>query len=278
MQRQRRRRARSAAAAGARKSPPRRPPNAGVNDAGHRLRRARRQSRRSRRAGAGGRSPRSRRCRTRNCWSHARRFTAPRRSVMRTSLISSMPWRRSTPSSAPRELLDALLAIEANARPRARSLPNAPRTLDLDVLLYDDVEVNRRAGLTIPHPRMHERAFVLAPLAEIAPLCEIPGHGRVSELLRGLDTQGVTRLAAGAGRHDHCRKIPLYRRRGADRRRQDQPRAQARGAAAARRCSRIPGQTRSCRASTRTAPATRCPTQLFFLFQRIEQIASSVAG
>ena len=97
---------------------------------------------------------------------------------------------------SPRELLDALLAIELN-HGRVRQFANAPRTLDLDVLLYDDVEVNE-SGLTIPHPRMHERAFVLAPLAEIAPLCEIPGYGRVSDLLRGLDPQGVTRLAAGA--------------------------------------------------------------------------------
>jgi len=97
---------------------------------------------------------------------------------------------------SPRELLDALLAIELN-HGRVRQFANAPRTLDLDVLLYDDVEVNE-SGLTIPHPRMHERAFVLAPLAEIAPLCEIPGHGRVSDLLRGLDPHGVTRLAAGA--------------------------------------------------------------------------------
>ncbi len=97
---------------------------------------------------------------------------------------------------SPRELLDALLAIELN-HGRVRQFANAPRTLDLDVLLYDDVEVNE-SGLTIPHPRMHERAFVLAPLAEIAPLCEIPGHGRVSDLLRGLDPQGVTRLAGGA--------------------------------------------------------------------------------
>ena len=96
---------------------------------------------------------------------------------------------------SPRELLDALLAIELN-HGRVRQFANAPRTLDLDVLLYDDVEVNE-SGLTIPHPRMHERAFVLAPLAEIAPLCEIPGYGRVSDLLRGLDPRGVTRLAAG---------------------------------------------------------------------------------
>ena len=97
---------------------------------------------------------------------------------------------------SPRELLDALLAIELN-HGRVRQFANAPRTLDLDVLLYDDVEVNE-SGLTIPHPRMHERAFVLAPLAEIAPLCAIPGRGRVKDLLRALDTQGVTQLAADA--------------------------------------------------------------------------------
>ena len=68
---------------------------------------------------------------------------------------------------APRALLDALLAIE-RSRGRVREFPNAPRTLDLDVLLYGDLLLNEH-GLTIPHPRMHERAFVLAPLAEIAP-------------------------------------------------------------------------------------------------------------
>jgi len=49
-------------------------------------------------------------------------------------------------------------------------------------------------GLTIPHPRMHERAFVLVPLAEIAPGCVISGRGAVSELLRGIDVSGVVRI------------------------------------------------------------------------------------
>ena len=97
----------------------------------------------------------------------------------------------------PRELLAALLAIERH-HGRVREFANAPRTLDLDVLLYGDLRMHED-GLTIPHPRMHERAFVLAPLAEIAPQSEIPGHGRVNELLRGVDPGGVTRLApAGA--------------------------------------------------------------------------------
>ena len=98
---------------------------------------------------------------------------------------------------AARELLDALLAIELE-HGRVRKFANAPRTLDLDVLLYGAAQV-REEGLTIPHPRMHERAFVLAPLAEIAPRCTIPGRGAVDDLLRGLDAGGVTRLAQRAG-------------------------------------------------------------------------------
>jgi 2-amino-4-hydroxy-6-hydroxymethyldihydropteridine diphosphokinase len=99
-------------------------------------------------------------------------------------------------SLRPRDLLDALLAIEID-HGRVRQFANAPRTLDLDVLLYDDLQMHEE-GLTIPHPRMHERAFVLAPLAEIAPHCVIPGRGNVSELLRAVDGGGVTRLNAGA--------------------------------------------------------------------------------
>lgn len=66
-----------------------------------------------------------------------------------------------------RELLDLLLAIEA-ARGRERPHPGAARTLDLDLILYGD-EVIEAPGLQVPHPRFRERAFVLAPLAEIAP-------------------------------------------------------------------------------------------------------------
>jgi 2-amino-4-hydroxy-6-hydroxymethyldihydropteridine diphosphokinase len=93
----------------------------------------------------------------------------------------------------PRALLDALLAIE-HSHGRVREFLNAPRTLDLDVLLYGDRQWHEH-GLTIPHPRMHERAFVLLPLAEIAPRCVIPGRGRVSELLRAIDASGVKQLA-----------------------------------------------------------------------------------
>ena len=93
---------------------------------------------------------------------------------------------------SPRALLDAMLATEQR-HGRVRTFPNAPRTLDLDVLLYGQMQMHED-GLTIPHPRMHERAFVLVPLAEIAPRCVIPGRGAVGELLRGIDAAGVARI------------------------------------------------------------------------------------
>ena len=81
----------------------------------------------------------------------------------------------------PRELLEALLELERE-HGRTREFLNAPRTLDLDVLLYDGL-CHHEHGLTIPHPRMHERAFVLQPLLEIAPDCAIPGIGPAAECL-----------------------------------------------------------------------------------------------
>ena len=94
----------------------------------------------------------------------------------------------------PRALLEELLAIE-RSHGRVREFPNAPRTLDLDVLLYGDLQLHEH-GLTIPHPRMHERAFVMVPLAEIAPDCVVPGRGRVSELMAGVDSGSVHRMAS----------------------------------------------------------------------------------
>ena len=63
--------------------------------------------------------------------------------------------------------------------------PGGPRTLDLDLLLYGAAEIDE-PGLRIPHPRLGERAFVLAPLAEVAPGLEVPGQGPVEALLAGL--------------------------------------------------------------------------------------------
>jgi 2-amino-4-hydroxy-6-hydroxymethyldihydropteridine diphosphokinase len=95
---------------------------------------------------------------------------------------------------APRALLDGLLAIE-RAHGRVRDIPDGPRTLDLDVIAYGD-RVVEEPGLAIPHPRAHERAFVLAPLAEIAPDLAIPGRGRVRECLARCDLAGIAKLEA----------------------------------------------------------------------------------
>lgn len=81
----------------------------------------------------------------------------------------------------PADLLDALMAIE-HARGRERLSPNAPRTLDLDIILYGD-RIIRTPSLEIPHPRFRERAFVLGPLAELAPEWVDPVTGRTVEEL-----------------------------------------------------------------------------------------------
>jgi 2-amino-4-hydroxy-6-hydroxymethyldihydropteridine diphosphokinase len=97
-----------------------------------------------------------------------------------------------TDLSAP-QLLEALLSIEAR-HGRQRPFPNAPRTLDLDLLLYDEVALLSPA-LTLPHPRMHRRAFVLRPLLDLDPRAEVPGRGSARELLRACTDQVLERLA-----------------------------------------------------------------------------------
>jgi 2-amino-4-hydroxy-6-hydroxymethyldihydropteridine diphosphokinase len=90
-----------------------------------------------------------------------------------------------------RVLLDALLAIEQRfGRVRDPQDRWGPRSVDLDLLLYGDQELDE-PGLTVPHPRLHERAFVLVPLAQIAPMLEVPGQGAVGELLAAVDVSGI---------------------------------------------------------------------------------------
>ena len=85
----------------------------------------------------------------------------------------------------PRGLLERMLRIERDLG-RTRDGPRfGPRTIDLDLLLYGDAEVDE-PGLQIPHPRMTERSFVLEPLAELDPALEVPGRGPVRALLAGL--------------------------------------------------------------------------------------------
>lgn len=94
---------------------------------------------------------------------------------------------------SPEALLAALLNIE-NEAGRERPFANAPRVLDCDLLLYDDMIINS-TKLTLPHPRMHTRGFVLLPLAEIAPELSLPKHGNVVKLAQVHKDQGISKLA-----------------------------------------------------------------------------------
>jgi 2-amino-4-hydroxy-6-hydroxymethyldihydropteridine diphosphokinase len=89
---------------------------------------------------------------------------------------------------SPRALLAALLELERDfGRNRAASPSQGPRTLDLDLLLYGDATIDE-PGLVVPHPRLHERGFVLEPLAELDPALVVPGQGPVQALLAKLDS------------------------------------------------------------------------------------------
>ena len=94
---------------------------------------------------------------------------------------------------SPGALLEALLAIEAR-HGRRRTERNGPRTLDLDLLLYDAERIDTPA-LTLPHPRMHVRRFVLEPLLAIDPQAEIPGLGPVARIAGACEDPPLTRVA-----------------------------------------------------------------------------------
>ncbi|MEO6926725.1 MAG: 2-amino-4-hydroxy-6-hydroxymethyldihydropteridine diphosphokinase [Rhodanobacter sp.] len=124
--------------------------------------------------------------------------------VQRSSLYRTPPWGVLQQPSfvnavveldtelSPRALLQALLSIERRAG-RVRAERNGPRTLDLDLLHMDGLRLDF-PELTLPHPRMAERAFVLLPLNDVAPTLALPGLGTVTELLAGIDTAGCERL------------------------------------------------------------------------------------
>ena len=97
------------------------------------------------------------------------------------------------------ELLEALLGIEREAgRERSGDLRWGPRVLDLDLLLYGG-QVIDQPGLQVPHPHLHERAFALVPLAEIAAAEPFPGHGSVGQALGRIEVAGIERLDRPAG-------------------------------------------------------------------------------
>ncbi len=118
--------------------------------------------------------------------------TAPLGYAKQPDFINAVAEIRTT-LAAP-ELMRRLLALEST-HGRERPFPNAPRVLDLDLLLYGELQLDT-PELTLPHPRLHQRGFVLLPLAEIAPQLIIPGRGMVAELARNVMDQGVERLAA----------------------------------------------------------------------------------
>ena len=94
----------------------------------------------------------------------------------------------------PRVLLEQLLAIEERfGRVRSEGEKWGPRELDLDLLVYGEESLDE-PGLHLPHPHLHERAFVLVPLAEIAADLVIPGRGKVSDLLAAVDSSAIEAL------------------------------------------------------------------------------------
>jgi 2-amino-4-hydroxy-6-hydroxymethyldihydropteridine diphosphokinase len=94
------------------------------------------------------------------------------------------------------DLLQALMQIEDRQERKRSAEPWGPRTLDLDLLLYGEQRIITPT-LTVPHPGMHERDFVLVPLAEIAGNLHVPGHGALSTLTGGCKSHDLIRLVAG---------------------------------------------------------------------------------
>ena len=88
-------------------------------------------------------------------------------------------------------MLERALAIE-DAFDRVRTMPGGPRTVDVDLIAVDDRRINNDF-ITLPHPRAHERGFVLVPWLEVDPKAELVGHGRVVDLVAGADISGVRR-------------------------------------------------------------------------------------
>lgn len=131
------------------------------------------------------------------------------RMLQRSRLYASAPWGHANQPDfinavalietalAPTSLLQELHAIERHAGRARDTLRWGPRVLDLDILLIGDRHIDS-PGLRVPHPHMHERAFVLAPLLEIAPTLGIPGRGSVADLLARIDAAACVALATHA--------------------------------------------------------------------------------
>lgn len=131
---------------------------------------------------------------------------AQSRVVARSQLYATSPWggiaqpdfvnavARLNTELEPGALMHSLLAIEHDFGRRRDAVRFGPRVLDLDLLLYADQRIDE-PDLQVPHPRLHERAFVLVPLAEIAPDLVVPGQGKLSDLLDRVDVKDCRLLA-----------------------------------------------------------------------------------
>ncbi len=129
---------------------------------------------------------------------HALAALPDSRLLRRSRLYRSAPWGRTDQPDfvnaaalvetglAPAQLLHALLALERRAGRERDATRWGPRVLDLDVLVYGNLVLDE-PGLHVPHPHLHERAFVLVPLAEIAPDLNVPGRGPIDRLLAAVD-------------------------------------------------------------------------------------------
>jgi len=135
--------------------------------------------------------------------------------IEQSQFIAASPWYRSAPVDATGpDFLNAVVALDTELEPyglllhlleievmlgRKRHGPdarkNAPRNVDLDLLMVGSLII-RSTPLTLPHPRMHERAFVLRPLLDLAPDVAVPGHGRAAELLRRITDQRIEPFTA----------------------------------------------------------------------------------
>ncbi len=126
--------------------------------------------------------------------------------LMASSLYQTPPWGDAQQADfvnavvqietglSPLALLHVLQSVEDEMGRRRNDRRWGPRIIDIDLLLYNDY-VFHSEELDLPHPRMHERAFVLLPLSELESTLEIPGHGTIGELLTQLDCSGIRRLS-----------------------------------------------------------------------------------
>ncbi|PIE44867.1 MAG: 2-amino-4-hydroxy-6-hydroxymethyldihydropteridine diphosphokinase [Gammaproteobacteria bacterium] len=101
---------------------------------------------------------------------------------------------------SPDALLDVLHNIEAQQGRVRKTVRWGPRTLDLDIILYDDI-VMTTPTLTIPHPRAHEREFVMQPLSDLDNTLEVPNYGKVAELIKALPLKNLTEIRHGITYH-----------------------------------------------------------------------------